>query len=623
MLIWALLARAEDARTVGNLVYDGVPEIPAEVVARARPWADVRSASLLGWHPADGSLLVSTRFAETSQAHRVAAPGAAREQLTFLDEPVAGASWDPADLTGLYVSADVGGAERWQVSWLDRRSGTHTLLTDGASRNQGAYVSPAGGRLAYTSTARNGVDYDLYVVDRHDPATRRRVRELDGDWAVLDGSRDGGRLLLRRYRSVRDSEIHVYDLEAGTLELVSPPASANPTGRFSADGRAVWLVSDKASDVHRLWRVELATGAGRVVAGGGWDVEDVEVSADGRAVAWTVNEGGVSRLYVGDPARPARVDLPTGVVSGLDFDPAGRRLAFTLSTAQSPGDVYTVDARTRAVTRWTTSEAGGLDPTRFATPTLVTFPTFDGRAIPAWYYRPAGEGPFPVVVGIHGGPEGQSRAGFNANAQYWMDTLGAAVILPNVRGSTGYGKAWVALDDGDRRLDSVKDIGALLDWIATRPELDAKRVAVNGASYGGYMVLASLVEFGERVACGVDSVGISDFVTFLENTEAYRRDLRRAEYGDERDPAMRAFLASIAPLRNAARIRSPLFVAQGKNDPRVPVTEAEQIVRTVRAEGGEAWYLLANDEGHGFRRRSNRLAWTAATTVFLERCFAR
>jgi dipeptidyl aminopeptidase/acylaminoacyl peptidase len=283
--------------------------------------------------------------------------------------------------------------------------------------------------------------------------------------------------------------------------------------------------------------------------------------------------------------------------------------------------VFVYDFGKRTLSRWTESEVGGLDTARFPLPELVSFASFDGLEVPAWVYRPAGAGPHPVIVNIHGGPEAQSQPVFNSLFSYWTNELGAAVVSPNVRGSSGYGKTYLQLDNGKLREDSVKDIGALLDWIAAQPDLDQERVIVYGGSYGGYMVLASLVHYDDRLLGGVSVVGISNFVTFLENTESYRRDLRRVEYGDERDPEMRAFLEAISPLNNAEQITSPLFVAQGFNDPRVPYTESEQIVREVRGNGVEVWYLLAMDEGHGFAKKPNRDYFQAATSMFFRELF--
>jgi dipeptidyl aminopeptidase/acylaminoacyl peptidase len=275
------------------------------------------------------------------------------------------------------------------------------------------------------------------------------------------------------------------------------------------------------------------------------------------------------------------------------------------------------------LTRWTYSEVGGLDTSKFRSPTLVSYPTFDkvdgaDRQIPAWVYKPQGEGPFPVVVSIHGGPESQSRPSFSSTYQMWMEKLGVAVVVPNVRGSAGYGKSYLALDNGFKREGSVRDIGALLDWIKTQPDLDADKVAVFGGSYGGYMVLASSVHYSDKLKAAVDIVGISNFVTFLENTQDYRRDLRRVEYGDERDPEMRAYLEKISPLNNVEKIKIPMLIVQGENDPRVPVTESGQVVAALRKQGETVWYMNALNEGHGYRKKENRDVYQQATVLFLQ-----
>jgi dipeptidyl aminopeptidase/acylaminoacyl peptidase len=318
--------------------------------------------------------------------------------------------------------------------------------------------------------------------------------------------------------------------------------------------------------------------------------------------------------------------VPTGLVGGLTFSPDGWKLGMTLNTARTPSDSFILNLGRGALEygsleRWTFSEVGGLDTEKFIEPTLVHFPTFDSddggpESIPAWLYKPEGEGPFPVVISIHGGPESQSRPSFSSTYQMWLKNLGVAVLVPNVRGSSGYGKHYMGLDNGMLREDSVRDIGAALDWIAGREDLDQERVAVFGGSYGGYMVLASAVHYSDRLKAAVDIVGISSFVTFLENTQDYRRDSRRAEYGDEREPAMRAHMEKISPLNRVQDIRVPMFVVQGQNDPRVPVTEAEQIVAALRTAGQPVWYMNALNEGHGYQKKENRDVYQQATVLF-------
>jgi dipeptidyl aminopeptidase/acylaminoacyl peptidase len=611
-------------REVGALVYDGVPEQSRAEVARAAQFLNVRSAALAGW-TADRAMLVTTVFGDTAQVHRVAAPGSYRQQLTFFDEPVRGVWADPLDAKRLVVSLDAGGGEFYQFYRYDLDSGQKTLLTDGKSRNEGVLFSRKGDRFAHVSTRRNGKDFDLWLQSQSDPNSSRLVKELSGQWTPRAWSPDDRQLLLERYVSVHESHLHLLDLATGAMSELGARSGPHVAIRLASflGPNTVVAASDDGAEFLRLVRYDLSKpGAPPELLAPqlAWDVAEIEVSPDGQWLAWTANEGGTSGLYLAPAARPRdarKVELPRGVAGHLEFDNTSQRLGLSFDAGNSPEDAWSLELATGKLTRWTFSEAGGLDPAGFRAPELVKFATFDGKQIPAWLYKPAGsKGKLPVVVSIHGGPEGQSMAHFSPMVQFWLRELGVAVLLPNVRGSSGYGKTYLGLDNAERREDSVRDIGALLDWVARQPDLDAARVAVIGGSYGGYMSLASLVHFGERLRCGVDVVGISHFVSFLERTEAYRRDLRRVEYGDERDPAMRALLDRISPLTNAARIAKPLFVVQGANDPRVPQQEAEQIVRRVRAEGRPVWYLLARDEGHGFSRKKNREAYLAATAAF-------
>ncbi len=612
----------------GNLVLDGLPEIPAALSARTNQYNNTRGAALEDWLEGGSGVLVTTRFGDTAQAHRVRGPLLAREQLTFFDEPVREVRADPAHKEGFYFSMDKGGTERFQIYWFDTTTGKERLLTDGVARHEGLTVAPRGDRIAFASTERNGKDFDIVVLDGLDPAKKRRAYTATGKWTPVGFDDAGTRLLLWRYVSVNESYLHLLELESGALTAVHPSDAGPPAGIRAAalapDGRSVYFSSDAGHELARLHRRDLTTGKEELLSSDiPWDISAIALSRDGKQLAYTANEGGRSALYVAGTRgrhQPRRVTVPVGVLFGLSFDPQSKRLAFAASTADTQADVFVLELASQKLTRWTESEVGGLPRQSFVSPELVEYPSFDGKKIPAWYYRPKqASQPAPVIISIHGGPESQTQASFSSTYQLWLAELGAAVLAPNVRGSSGYGKSYLLLDNGVKREDSVKDIGALLDWIATRPELDKSRVAVIGGSYGGYMTLASLIHFGARLRCGVDVVGISSFVTFLENTEPYRKDLRRAEYGDERDPAMREHLTRISPLGNAAKIVSPLFVAHGLNDPRVPAGEAEQIVKTVRQGGHEVWYLLAKDEGHGFQKKQNREVYTDATVLFFEK----
>jgi dipeptidyl aminopeptidase/acylaminoacyl peptidase len=603
----------------GNVVLSSVPDVPPEISARLQRYQNTRSAAFAAWTPDGRGLYITTRFAAVPQLHRVDMPGGMRRQLTFADEPIRNVARRPGRAELLY-STDTGGGEFFQLFLFDPATAQERRLTDDdRSRNMAAVWSPDGQRVAFTSTRRDGRSNDVWVVSVDDTAGARPVLQTpDGSmWVVTDWHPDGERLLVANYVSATESRVHVLDLRTGQHERVAggEGQAVYLPAAFAPDGNGMFLITDAGGEHSQLAWLSLADREVDIfTADIPWSVDGFMMSTDRRRAAFVTNEGGVSRLYLLDPVtrRYRKVEsVPMGILSGGDFSPDGRRLAFTLNSASSPSDVFSIDLADDplgygGLIRWTHSEVGGLDPERFVTPALVEYPSFDERRIPAFVYRPDGAGPHPVVISIHGGPEGQSRPDFSSVFQSWASEFGIAVVDPNVRGSSGYGRTYIVLDDGVRREDAVRDIGALLDWISTQPDLDQDRVMVYGGSYGGYMVLASLMHYSDRLRGGVNIVGISDFISFLENTEAYRRDLRRVEYGDERDPEMRAFFERISPLRNAHRITTPLFVIHGQNDPRVPITEAEQIVEQLRARGRPVWFMRALNEGHGFARRENQ-----------------
>jgi len=610
-----------------NLHAEGIPPIPASLMETLARYSEARSASLLDWHPSRREILISTRFGDVPQIHRVSMPGGARTQLTFFADRVLDGWFDPQSGEAILIAKDVGGNEMYQYYWQDLRSGTLRLLTDGKSRHTDLVWSRSGKWIAFSSTRRNGRDTDIYVANPRDPSTTRLVLQVEGGgWSPVDWAPDDARLVVLEYRSVNDTTLHLLDLATGAKRPLTPtsPPAAYFGGYFAADGKGIYLITDRDAEFRRLAYLDLATGKLEFLLPElQWDVSDIEISRDGRYLAYTVNEYGYSRLHVLDTMTRREVPLPRlpdGVISRLKWHANSRELGFTLSSARSPSDVYSIDIRTGKLDRWTYSETGGLNPENFPEPELIRWKSFDGREITGFLYRPPEHfpRPSPVMIDIHGGPEAQFRPGFLGINNYFLNELGVALIFPNVRGSAGFGKTFLQLDNGYRREDAVKDIGALLDWIATQPDLDHQRVMVTGGSYGGYMTLAVMTHYSHRVRCAVDVVGISNFVTFLENTQDYRRDLRRAEYGDERDPKMREFLLRISPLNQAHKITRPMLIVQGKNDPRVPASESEQIVAALKKNGVPVWYLLAEDEGHGFVKKRNREIQLAATALFVQ-----
>ena len=609
-------ARARVPGVPAAIATEGVPAVPEELTRRLVQYHGARSASFEDFGP-DGSILIATRFAETAQLHLVPFPGGRREQLTFSDEPISNGIFIPGTPDILYTQAR-GGDENYQIYRLDRKQGRSILLSDGKSRNSLGPLSRAGDRIAVSSNRRNGKDTDLYLLNLRTGATEL-LMEVKGEfWHAEDWSADDSKLLLLRVVSVNETYAAELDLKSKERRsfTFSGQRSASGSLRYGENGRIV-LSNDSRGEFREIAVIDPGMSGPTSWIGTPWDVSDIETSPSG-GTAVVTNEDGASKLQLLLEPR-CTVEIPVGIVSGLKFSPDGKRLGFTLSRADAPSDAYTYEIAGKKLIRWTYSETGGLDPSAFVTPRRFAFKSFDGREIPAYLYPPRGVKKAPVVISIHGGPEAQFQPFFSPLTQYWVKELGLAVIAPNVRGSTGYGKTYTTLDNAEKREDSVKDIGALLDWIATQPDLDASRVAVYGGSYGGYMVLASLVHFGERLKAGVDVVGIANFVTFLEKTSGYRVDLRRAEYGDERDPKMREVFERISPANHADQIRSALLVAHGRNDPRVPFFEAEQIAAKVRAQGRPVWTVYADNEGHGFARKENRDYLSAAVTLFFQK----
>lgn len=627
-------------RTVnsGQLILQDVPEIPTALAARLHQYQNTRSARFLDWTEDGKGMYIRTRFDDINQIHLVSEPGGARRQLTWFEDPT-GQVERRSDGRELAFTMDRSGSEFDQIYLFDPETATTTLLTDGKSRNRVIRWSRDGKRLAYQSTRRNGSSNDIWIMDPDHPKDAELLVEAsDGDWwGPADFSEDGKYLLVQQYIKVTDSRIYLLDLNSREMRIVAGNAenpTANRAAGFDRHGKGFYLVTNARGMAAELaWKsfqpgAEIEYISTRIP----WDVSDFALSDDGRRAAFVTNEGGISRLYLLNTRtrRYTLIDsMPLGLIFGLEFHPDNRRIAMSLNTARTPSDVFVMSlgrsaTDARSLRRWTSSEVGGLDTARFAEPELVHYPGFDTvgdetRRVPAFVYRPNGKGPHPVIIYIHGGPEGQYRPTFSGTFQMWIAELGAAIIAPNIRGSTGYDSEYVSLDNGYLREDAVKDIGALLDWIAAQPDLDQNRVAVYGGSYGGYMALASAVHYSDRLKAGVDVVGISNFVTFLENTEEYRRELRRREYGDERDPDMRAFLERISPLNNVDRIKLPLMVVQGQNDPRVPVTESEQIVAALRQRGQPVWYIKALNEGHGYDRKENQDVFQQATILFLQR----
>jgi dipeptidyl aminopeptidase/acylaminoacyl peptidase len=620
-------AQETDPRRPAAIQTKEVPLVPEAIFRQLAQYQNVRGAGFADWAPDGRGILIRTRFADSIQLHRVYDPGGRREQITFFDEPVRG-RFVPKDNSGsLLVTLSQGGNENYQIYRVDRTKFTTTLLTDGKSRNGLGPVSEDGRRMIVSNNRRNGRDIDLYVADAQAPNQQKMIFETSGQrWFAADWSRDETKLLIGRYVSINESYMALLDLKTGKrTDLPLPGEKKAAVGglEFSPDAKSVYLTSDVRGEFHELARLDLVSRKFTWLTDDiRWDVNAVLVDDTTGLVVFTVNEDGASRLYAIEDGKRRRIETPLGIISSINFSADGKHLGMTLSRPDAPSDAYSLELASGKLTRWTYSEVGGLDTSKFVAPARMKYKSFDGRQIPAYYFKPPGatkDKPAAVLIRIHGGPESQYRPYFSSSTQYYVGQMGLAVIAPNVRGSAGYGKTYLKLDNGVLRENSVRDIGALLDWIEKQPELDASRVAVSGGSYGGYMVLASLTHFPERIKAGIDVVGIANFISFLEKTAAYRRDLRRAEYGDERDPKIRKFFERINPTANAEKIRSALLVAHGVNDPRVPFYEAQQIADKVRSQGRAVWTVYAENEGHGFGKKTNRDYLSGVQVMFLKK----
>jgi len=611
-----------------NLKAENVPPIPVAIAEKANQYGEFRAAQIEDWDPVKREMLIGTRFADVPQIHLVKMPGGARTQLTFFPDRNGGAHFGPK---GDYFtfSKDTGGGEWFQFYRYDLNTGNVTLLTDGKSRNTGrSFAHHEDNRMAYDSTRRTGQDTDIWIMDPTNPKTDKMLLQVEGGgWGVEDWSPDNKKLLVAQGISANESYLWLVDVATGEKKLLTPKGNeevAYSGGLFSKDGKGFYTATDRDSEFARLAYFDLATMRPTYLTTDiKWDVDEAALTEDGKTLAFVTNEDGINKLYLMNTAtrkyRPV-AGIPTGLIGGLNFHKNNRDLGFVVNSARSTADVYSLDINTGKVDRWTFSETGGLNTASFSEPQLIKWQTFDGKTISGFLYMPDAKkfpGKRPVIVNIHGGPEGQYRPGFLGRNNYYLNELGVALIFPNVRGSTGYGKTFLKLDNGVNRDHTHKDIGALLDWIGKNPALDASKIMITGGSYGGYMTWAVAYEYNDKICCSLPIVGPSNLVTLLEHTEAYRRDLRRVEYGDERDPKIREYLERTAPLNNSEKIRKPVYAVVGKNDPRVPWTESQQMLDKLKSNGNTTWFLMANDEGHGYAKKKNQDYLFYSTIMFV------
>ena len=625
------------------LTMRGIPPVPAALPARIGAYAEFRGVGVADWSPDGRKLLVARRAGppdqQRTQLHEVSTPGGPLRQVTFGAEPTSDGRYLPADANVVVLTRDAGGSEATQVLRLDLVTGSETALTERGQRCDDAGFNRAGTAVVVgcVRTDRNAADRSapiqstIALIDVKSGKTLASAALPGIGWFATDLLPDDRTLLVNRYISASAAEVWQVDLASGERRKLLPrdgePAQFTVGSGYATDGQRLFVTTDRFGEFRQLYRYDPATHRfDGVTADVAWDVGGGTMARNRSRAAAIINQAGVGVLRVFDTGtlKAVPVTVPAGIsVAGAWLSPDGSKIAISAGSSSAPSDVRVIDLAqpgTPAAT-WVAADSAGLDTRAFTPIESISWKSFDGRMISGFIQRPPKKfsGKRPVLIEIHGGPEAQARLTFNGRYNYVVNEMGIAFIEPNVRGSTGFGKSFHQLDNGKLREDSVKDIGALLDWIAQQPDLDASRVVVQGGSYGGYMANAVAVHYSDRIRGAIPAVGISNFVTFLERTESYRRDLRRAEYGDERDPAMRQWMERIAPLNNAQKIKVPLFVVHGRNDPRVPVQEAEQIAATVEKNGVPVWLMIAENEGHGFAKKENADYLFATRVLFLEK----
>lgn len=624
-------------------------------------YLSIKSAGSPDFSPDGKRIVYLTNATGTSQVWVIDAAGGKPEQLTYFDDNISFVRWLP-DNSGIIFGMARGGNENTQFYWMTPGGDAIEKLTDEPSvRHNFAGVSKDGKRIYYTSNKRNRNFFDAYSMDLKSKM-ETLLYKYDGNISIAAFNDSGSKIVISRsgIEKSLDNDLFMVDVRTGKETHLTPHDDASEFGNveFLADSLLMTTNDNREFEALVQMRQKNAVGndwsasnlATSVVYGPNWDVGGVTLSDDSRTLAYTVNNDGFSELYIrsietgGKPLTSTvakahdQIKLPAqGIVGGTTFSKDGSKLAFSFSSATQNGDVWLYDIKSKKLTQVTQSDRAGIDPKTFVTPELIKFKTFDGRDIPAWFYVPSSfkggiggiaeklpdgtiKSTFPgglaVIVSIHGGPEGQSRPGFNPLFQYYL-SRGYAVLDPNVRGSTGYGKTYTHLDDVEKREDSVKDIAAAHEWLTTRGGADAKRIAVMGGSYGGYMTMAAITLYPDLWTAAVNTVGIVNWETFLQNTSGYRRRQREVEYGRlDRDID---FLRRISPIRKIDRIKTPLFVIHGKNDPRVPYTEAEQVVDALKKRNAIVEYKLYDDEGHGISKLKNRLELYPLVADFLDK----
>jgi dipeptidyl aminopeptidase/acylaminoacyl peptidase len=634
------LAQEKTVATPPTIKVEGMPGVPQSIFDGVSRYGQFRQAQLIAWHPAKRQVLITTNFGST-QLHLVDGPLRDRRQLTWFPAPglpvFVDAAFDPADGNNIVFRHDPGGTEARALYRYDLTSGQVSLAVEAQSRYTPIWSSQ-GKWLAFDSTERNGKDRDIYVVQPSDRATKRLVAQVEGPWSPQDWSADGTQILANEVFANSETYLWRIDVKTGVKTPITRRGdgvtAAWLNARFSRDGKKVYAISDRGGEL-RIWRCDVAACAWTPVTADGVVVDigtppsggGFEFSPDGSLIAVVIDKGTTTELQVIEVAtlKPRTLPaIPKGLVSQLRWRPGSREIGFSLASIKSQGDVYSVDTSLGTLTRWTASETT-FNPDVLPAPEVVEWKSFDGQAISGILYRPSAKftGPRPVMIQIHGGPDSKERITFRGRSNYLLNELGVAIIYPNVRGSIGFGRKFEQMDNGRGRDGALKDIGTLLDWIATRPGLDKDRVVLNGVSYGGWLALQAGIVYNDRIRGIIEGAGMTDLVTYLEQTEAARQENRRAEYGDERDPQMREYLKSMSPLARASDLKKPTLIMHPGKDTRVPVSQGQDLVQALKANNTPVWYAEFTETNHeNFPGSAVNNNWMIAAWIWFIQTFA-
>jgi dipeptidyl aminopeptidase/acylaminoacyl peptidase len=607
-----------------DIYIEGVPPISSQLVADIKPYTISRFSYLQDRNAAKNEILIHSKLCNTMQAYTVSSPGGMRKQVTFYEDPVAASLFDPKDSRYILVQKDHKGDEFYQIYRHDLRSGKDVMLTEGGTTSNFSFrFNHRGDKFYFHSTTKGQAGIAVYFADPNIPGSGRPIPNLEKqNWTIQGISRDDRKLLLSA-----SGILWMYDMNSQIKTQLLP--AKGTTGSyfgiaFNKSDDGVYLLTNQESEFAQLAFYDFKTQRLKMLTNFNWDVRTATLSPDGSKIAFTVNIAGNIQAYIFDTFTgkyEAITGLPISFLGGMKWSNNSELLAFQLSTSNANSDIYEWNSKTGKIALWVQNEIGAIDASVIPAPQFVKWKSFDGLEISGFLY-PANKrfsGRRPVIIDIHGGPVAQSLPLFDNRTNYYTNELGISVIYPNVRGSDGFGKAFIELDNGMKKENAVKDVGALLAWISEQPDLDAGRVMVTGGSYGGYMTYRTTIEYNQKIRCAVAAFGPSDLMSFKKGVDTPYLEYFRHEYGDYHNSDVVEYFDKISPLKNATRITAPMFIVQGKNDARVPYTESQQIVEAIRNKGGAVWFLLANNEGHGFERDENEHYLFYATVEFIKR----